>query len=160
MPDGEQRIYELARAAQKKAALARRRRPAQARRGGPASAGQSPRQRLGQLAEEQARRHLEAAGAIFLCRNLRCKSGEIDLVFLDRGTLAFVEVRRRGTDRYGGAAASVNRPKQQRLIRAARYFLPAIVRRHCRGRTPPCRFDVVTLDARGLAWHKHAFAQD
>src|SRR3546814_12469740 len=91
MPDGEQHVYELARAAQKKAVLARKRRAARKPAAAPPGNRQSPTQKLGHLAENRARRHLESAGATFLCRNLRCKTGEIDLVFRDRNTLVFVE---------------------------------------------------------------------
>src|SRR3546814_20829433 len=145
MADGEKNVYELARAAQKKAVLARKRLAARRPAAAPPGNRQSPTQKLGHLAENRARRHLESAGATFLCRNLRCKTGEIDLVFRDRTTLVFVEVRRRSSDCFGGAAASVNRQKQRRLIRPARFFLPAIARRHFQGMVPACRFDGVPL---------------
>ena len=39
---------------------------------------------------------LGARGVKILARNLRCKAGELDLVCLEDGVLAIVEVRRRG----------------------------------------------------------------
>lgn len=165
MPGDELHAYQIARAAQQKAVLARKRRLARLARTDranraryPAQPGTSPSQEIGFQAEREARQHLESQGATFLGRNLRCKAGEIDLVFYDQGTLAFVEVRRRATEHFGGAAASVNRRKQLRLACAARFFLPALVRRHFGGRVPACRFDVVTIDTHGIIWHKHAFA--
>lgn len=164
MPDGEQYAYQIAQAAQQKAVDARRRRLARAARATthtprtrPSQPGLSPTQKIGFQAEYQARLHLEAQGATFLNQNLRCKAGEIDLIFHDQGTLAFIEVRRRMGEHFGGAAASVNRPKQLRLVRAARFFLPALARRHFGGCLPVCRFDVVTIDTHGITWHKHAF---
>ncbi|TAM86769.1 MAG: YraN family protein [Candidimonas sp.] len=156
---GEELAYRLAARAQQDAVRARTRRAARTARPRQPRAGASPRQKLGSQAEARASRHLQAAGAIVLARNLRCRSGEIDLIILDRGTLAFVEVRYRGSDRYGGAAASVNQRKQQRLIRAARFFLPAITRRHFPNGSPPCRFDVIALGPGTTQWLKQAFAQ-
>jgi putative endonuclease len=92
-----------------------------------------------------------------LARNLRCRAGEIDLVARDGPVLVFVEVRQRRDRRYGGAAASVNRAKQARLIRAARYFLPVLSRAHFAGVQPPCRFDVVSIEDGRIDWIRDAF---
>jgi putative endonuclease len=70
----------------------------------------------------------------------------------------FVEVRARGSLDYGGAAASVNRQKQRRLIRTAQFFLPRLAARYFGGAAPACRFDVVSLEPAGTAWIRDAFA--
>src|SRR5690606_16625560 len=101
--------------------------------------------------------YLQAQGLIVLGRNLRSKTGEIDLVANDHGILAFIEVRNRGSLQYGGAAASVNRRKQERLAKTANFFLPALTRRFFRGRPPPCRVDVVCVEPAGLDWIRGAF---
>ncbi|MEQ8515093.1 MAG: YraN family protein [Chromatocurvus sp.] len=77
-----------------------------------------------------------------LTRNYRCRAGEIDLVVRDGDMLVFVEVRVRTNPRFASAAASVDRRKQQRLLRAAAHYL----QRHFRGTAPPCRFDVVVWE--------------
>jgi putative endonuclease len=123
----------------------------------PAPDAGSMRQRQGYAAEQRASAYLAAHGMRILARNLRCKAGEIDLVGRDRHVLVFVEVRARRDARFGGAAASVNRRKQEKLIRAAQYFLPRLSARYFAGRPPVCRFDVVCLQADGLAWLKNAF---
>jgi len=153
--------FTLARAAQR-AAIRRRRRAL--RRKAAAAALEaceaphlSPTQRLGRQAEARARRHIEAAGAQVLQQNLRCRAGEIDLVCLDGGVLAFIEVRHRHGARFGGAAASVDHAKQERLVRAAAWFLPSLARRYFAGRTPPCRFDVIAIDGAQLAWLRGVF---
>ena len=156
----EDRLYELARAAQERAIKNARRkiRMPGKRPGIPAPEPVlSPAQRQGRRAEDRAARHLEQCGLAIVGYNLRCRAGEIDLVALDRGVLVFIEVRARRSHQYGGAAASVNRAKQQRLTRAALYFMPGLVQRHFGGRPPPCRFDVVTLGPEGLAWTRLAF---
>jgi putative endonuclease len=68
------------------------------------------------------------------------------------GVVVFVEVRMRQHDQWGGALASVNRPKQRRLILAARYFLSRWV-----GSPPFCRFDVVAIGPQGIRWVQGAF---
>lgn len=119
----------------------------------------SPRQQLGLGGEDQAARYLEARGLTVLERNIHCRMGEIDLIATDRTLLIFIEVRLRGASQYGGAASSVNRQKQQRLIRAAQFFLPQLCMRHFGGKIPQCRFDVITIDAQRLHWIRHAFDQ-
>ena len=117
----------------------------------------SARQQLGLSGEDQAACYLETRGLIVLERNIHCRMGEIDLIATDRTSLIFIEVRLRYSSRYGGAASSVNHQKQQRLIRAAQFFLPQLCARHFGGKMPPCRFDVITIDARRLHWIRHAF---
>ena len=153
--------YASARAAQEKAVRRRKKRlQAASRRStrpAPAEPRLSPTQKTGYQAEEQAKDYLELAGLSTVARNLRGKTGEIDLVCLDGCVLVFVEVRHRHSTRYGGAAASVNRRKQQRLINTAALLLPALAR-HCRLEgTPACRFDVIAIEADSLAWIKNAF---
>lgn len=119
----------------------------------------SPTQSAGHASEGRAARWLESQGLRVLERNLLCRAGEIDLVALEGEVLVFVEVRCRGSGSHGGAAASVNRGKQRRLLRAARYFLPTLARRHLQGRTPACRFDVVCIQQGQLEWIRHAFTE-
>ncbi len=117
------------------------------------------RQRAGDAAESAACARLEAAGCRILGRNLRYRAGEIDIVADDGGTLVFVEVRMRRNDAFGGAGGSVDRFKQQRLLRAARLYLQQ--RFGSAATVPPCRFDVITADGDGLRdWIRDAFAAD
>jgi putative endonuclease len=117
-----------------------------------------PRHQRGACAEQLAADYLQTQGLVVLDRNLRCKTGELDLVCLDRGILVIVEVRQRARVDFGGAPASVNRRKQRKIIRAAQFFLQR--RAAWRGRA--IRFDVVALDglpdrAHRIDWIKHAF---
>jgi putative endonuclease len=109
----------------------------------------------GDRAEAQALAHLEQAGLRLLERNYRTRGrggGEIDLIMQDaQGTLVFVEVRQRRSTRQGGAAASISRSKQQRIIFAARSYLMRL------STLPACRFDVVAIDPDGLVWLPAAF---
>jgi len=117
----------------------------------------SPSQKRGRKAEDRAADHVEEAGASVLGRNLSCRLGEIDLICQDGSVLAFIEVRHRHDARFGGAAASVDTVKRQRLVRAAWHFLPALTQRYFQGVTPRCRFDVIAIDNLKLTWIKSAF---
>jgi putative endonuclease len=111
----------------------------------------------GAAAEALAARHLEAHGLRVIGRNLRWPDGELDLVCEHGDTLVFVEVRLRRDPRFGGAAASVGRAKQARLIRAAQHYLNE-QGRHAQRR--PARFDVVALSdltGRRIDWIRDAF---
>jgi putative endonuclease len=155
----EMALYEAARLAQGRAIRkARRKRTARRKTvGAPAEPRLSPTQHCGRQAEEQAARYLQQCGLRIVGRNLRCKAGEIDLIATDHGVLVFIEVRHRRSPRFGGAAASVNRQKQLRLIRTAHILLPRLRWRVFGGRTPPCRFDVISVEGEDIAWLRHAF---
>ena len=112
----------------------------------------------GEAAELLAANYLQVRGVKVLARNLRCKAGELDLVCLDDGVLAIVEVRQRQAQQFGGALASVTWSKQRKIVRAARYFL----QRESSWRDLPLRFDVVAVEglpggAHRIEWAKDAF---
>lgn len=117
-------------------------------------------QRLGRRAEDLAAAYLEARGAHILLRNYRCRCGELDIVArLGDSELAIVEVRTRSSNAYGGAAASVDAGKRQRLVRAASLLLQ---RRRDLARLR-ARFDVIVVcdpcsDTPQIDWIKHAFS--
>jgi len=119
----------------------------------------TPQQRAGDAAEAAACARLEAEGCRILERNVRFREGEIDIVADERGTLVFVEVRMRRSDRFGGADGSVDVFKRRRLVRAAQHFL---LRHFGAGtRVPPCRFDVITADGDGIRdWIRDAFGSE
>ncbi len=106
----------------------------------------SEKQRQGRLGEDAALAHLLRHGLLLVERNFLCKGGEIDLIMRERDALVFVEVRQRGGARHGGAAASVTPAKQRRLVCAAQVYLQRLAR------LPPCRFDLVAIDAGALRW--------
>ena len=109
----------------------------------------------GDAAEDQALAHLVGQGLKLLARNYRTPGrggGEIDLVMRETGgTLVFVEVRRRASRAFGGAAASVSHFKQRRIIFAARHYLMRLPQQ------PPCRFDVVSVEDGQIEWLRGAF---
>lgn len=114
---------------------------------------------LGSEAEDRALQYLQQQGLRLVERNYRvaagpgARGGEVDLILRDQkdGTLVFVEVRARAGLSHGGAAASVTRSKQRRLIYAARHYLLNIAT------PPPCRFDVLAIDGDRIEWLQAAF---
>ena len=85
-----------------------------------------PRSRPGQIGESLACRYLEGRGFVVLCRNYRCRSGEVDIVARDReGTTVFVEVKERHTDSHGDGHEAVTFGKRRRVVRAARLYAAA-----------------------------------
>lgn len=106
----------------------------------------------GAEAEQLAASYLQRQGLTLVETNYRCRFGEIDLILRDGPTLVFAEVRQRSRSDFGGAAASIDGRKQQRIILAAQHYLATL------SRMPPCRFDAVLLDAAAqIEWMKDAF---
>ena len=118
---------------------------------------------LGDAAEDAALKHLQRQGLRLVQRNFKTPGrggGEIVLIMREPdGTLVFIEVRQRASQRQGGAGASITGLKQRRIVFAARHYLLRL------GQVPPCRFDVVLVqgDANGhqalpsLDWIRAAF---
>ena len=96
---------------------------------------------LGEQLETIALRYLQANGLTLICRNFQCKLGEIDLVMRDAQMLVFIEVRYRRSQRFGSAAATVDRRKQRKLVHTAQLYLNM---QRLAQRTP-CRFDILGI---------------
>jgi len=106
----------------------------------------------GESAEEQAHKFLINKGLKPVCRNYRCKQGELDLIMTDHQTLVVIEVRYRKTDQYGSALESVTRAKQSRIIAATHIYLSS------QKADRPIRFDVVAISGNGnVEWIQNAF---
>jgi putative endonuclease len=117
-----------------------------------------PRHQRGTASEQLAAAYLQTQGLVVVAQNLRCRAGELDLVCLDRDVLAIVEVRQRGRLDFGGPLASVDRRKQHKIIRAARF----LIRGRPHWRSHAMRFDVVGVEGLPdgtyrIAWVKDAF---
>lgn len=111
----------------------------------------------GQRAEALAEAYLKDQGLNPRARNYRCKAGEIDLIMTQGETLVFVEVRLRRNSHFASAAESVDRRKQQKLLRAAQHYLL----QHRLTERVACRFDIIAfnrgLDVSAITWLSNAF---
>jgi putative endonuclease len=114
---------------------------------------------VGDAAEQLAHQYLQDRGLEPVERNYRCRHGEIDLVMLDDDCLVFVEVRFRSPGAFSSAALTVDRTKQNKLVRTAEMFLamrPGYS-------SHKARFDVIGVDGGRnrpgrVEWVRDAFA--
>jgi len=113
------------------------------------------RRSMGAAGEDAALSYLKRKGFRLLERNLRLgRSGELDLVMLDHGTLVFVEVKAmlageaiRGLDHIGAF-------KQRKLIELATIYLQRAAQLR-----QPIRYDAVRFDAIEVAFPDHTLRQ-
>ena len=98
---------------------------------------------IGKYWEQRAEHFLLQKGLQLIARNFSTSSGEIDLIMRDGEHAAFIEVRYRRSDRFGGAIHSLTATKQRKLKRSAALFISwqKAWSHH------PCRFDWIAYDA-------------
>ena len=113
---------------------------------------------VGAGAERAAERFLCRNGLTPLVRNFRCRFGEIDLIGEPRAARFLDPVRRRGPGSYSPAGVTVDRRKQQKLIRTAALFAA----RQPQYALCVMRFDVVAIDVdehgeQTIEWIRDAF---
>lgn len=107
----------------------------------PAADHDQQRKSLGVRGEDMAVDFLEKKGYTILCRNYRCRSGEIDIIARRKKILSFIEVKTRRTRAFGTPQEAVTPRKQHKIGRVALDFL----QRH-KLENQPARFDVVAVD--------------
>lgn len=97
----------------------------------------------GKFGEDEAVKLLTSKGYEIVGRNVICGSNEIDIIARDMKYIVFVEVKTRtafkGLSRFGSAASTVDKYKQQRIYAAAKAFLQESPQR----RVP--RYDVIEV---------------
>ena len=98
---------------------------------------------IGPFWEQQAEHFLLQNGLQLIARNFSTSAGEIDLIMRGGKHIAFIEVRYRRSDRFGGAIPSVTATKQRKLKRCAALFAS----RQKAWSHHPCRFDVIAYHA-------------
>ncbi len=96
---------------------------------------------LGRQGEDLAAVYLQNMGYKILARNYRLRSGEVDIIADDAGTLVFVEVKARSGLTFGQPYEAVTPRKQRQLSKVA---LEYISRQGVR-EVGPARFDVVAV---------------
>lgn len=98
---------------------------------------------LGETGEQIAARYLEEQGCVILDRHYRKDHKEVDIIALDHGELAVIEVKTRTNEDYFTAEQAVDHHKRQNIIRVANNY----VRRY--HRTEPLRFDIIAIVGSG-----------
>lgn len=114
---------------------------------------------FGKIGEDKAVELLRREGYKILTRNYRAKSGELDIVALDKGTFCFIEVKTRLDDKLGLPAEAITKPKQRQIIKTALVYL-----KENNLLNNNARFDVVSVlgaeDNQKLELIKNAFTLD
>ncbi|MCM0149332.1 YraN family protein [Photobacterium galatheae] len=117
------------------------------------------RRRQGYHYESLAEQYLQRQGLTSVARNIHCRGGELDLIMKDGGCWVFIEVKFRAHNRYGSAAEAIDWRKQQRVKRAALYWLHSqgLSAEHCQ-----LRFDVVAIqgDDRHITWLTNTLVEE
>ena len=116
------------------------------------------RRRKGLRYEERARQYLARCGLSLLAQNFRIRGGEIDLIMRDEERICFVEVKYRESTGYGGAASSISRAQQRRIVTTALHYLAL----HRELSTLAPRFDALLIQRRPdgserIEWIRNAF---
>ena len=97
---------------------------------------------LGQWAEQQALKRLQAQGFTLIVANYHCRYGEIDLIVQKDQELIFVEVKARSVTQYAQSCETISLSKQKKIMKSALCFLNA----EPQFQEFYCRFDVICFD--------------
>lgn len=95
---------------------------------------------IGTQGELLAGKFLKKKGYKILQRNYRRRNGEIDIICYDHGTIAFVEVKTRYSDKYGPPELSVTETKKRQIAKVASQY---VAEKKIEGVS--LRFDVVSI---------------
>ncbi|MFH1154937.1 MAG: YraN family protein [Pseudomonadota bacterium] len=99
-----------------------------------------PKQIFGKQAEDLACNFLQNQGYVILERNFRTRFSELDIIARHGDTLVFLEVKARKTLSRGTPREAITPVKQQRIVKAASWYLA-----HHRLDQIRVRFDVVAI---------------
>ncbi|MBE6020599.1 MAG: YraN family protein [Clostridiales bacterium] len=77
----------------------------------------------GKWGEDKAEAFLKKKGYSIIERNYRCRWGEIDIIAERDGTIHFVEVKTRTSDRFGSPLEAVTHEKMHHIMRTAQYYI-------------------------------------
>ena len=109
----------------------------------------------GRKGEDSAAAFLENSGMTIIRRNFRHRSGEVDIIALEKETLIFVEVKAWSFYGIDALEHGINEKKQRRIIETAKYFL-SLNRKY---RYMAIRFDVIFVSPHGISHLASAFTE-
>lgn len=78
---------------------------------------------IGDEGEDLAAEYLVGQGYRIRDRNYRSLFGEVDIVAVDAGTIVFVEVKKKNTDRFGSPGEMITNNKIGKIKRTAEIYL-------------------------------------
>ena len=98
---------------------------------------------IGQFGEKIAAGFITGKGNTIICKNYRCRYGEIDIISTSRDYLIFTEVKTRQNINYGYPFESVTESKLKRIRKISQYFVlnnDLFQNRKCN-----LRFDIISI---------------
>lgn len=98
----------------------------------------------GKSAEDFTVKFLEDKGYKVIDRNFHSRFGEIDIIAEENGTLVFVEVKARWSNKFGSPEEAVTPSKLRKITKTAEYY--ALINSKT---TMKMRIDVVALEING-----------
>ena len=108
--------------------------------------------RVGNVGEAMAVNFLKDKGYKIVELNYANKIGEIDIIASDKGTLVFVEVKSRSSDKFGLGREAVDLHKQNKLRLVAQGYL-----KYKKLFDVSCRFDVIEIMGEKITHIENAF---
>lgn len=81
--------------------------------------------KFGKLGEQIAEKYLRKNNYNLLEKNFYCKQGEIDIIAEEKSKqeIVFIEVKTRGTLKYGLPKEAVTETKRKHMYRSSKYYL-------------------------------------
>jgi len=108
---------------------------------------------LGILGEDKASKFLSKNGYKILRRNYKCRYGEIDIIARKKKCIAFIEVKLRSKNSFGGPKSAVGKAKQNKIVYSALNFI-----KETSLKPEEISFDVIAILVDGKIEHiKNAF---
>jgi putative endonuclease len=109
----------------------------------------------GREGEDRAATELRQRGITIIEQNFRALGGEIDLIGIDHGTLAFIEVKTWRKLPIDSLEQSINKKKQRKIIETAKYFL----QNNRKYKSMRTRFDIAFIGQDGLKYIPSAWTE-
>ena len=109
----------------------------------------------GRAGEAAAAFFLEEKGMRILEKNFRSRSGEIDIIAMDRDTIVFAEVKTWVSYGIDALEQALNKKKQHKIIETSKYFMSL----HREYRYMAIRFDVIFIAPHGITHLASAFTE-
>ena len=95
---------------------------------------------IGYIGEQLVKRYLLKINYKIITTNFICRQGEIDIIAIDKEEFVFIEVKTRGSRRFGYAIDAVDKYKKEHIKKATKYF---IYKNHLENAS--IRFDIIEV---------------
>jgi putative endonuclease len=115
----------------------------------------SSKKAFGSWGEQLAADYLQNLGYEIVCRNFRCRYGELDLICRNGAIWCFVEVKARKTTQYGDGLQAITPLKQKHMRKVAWFFL-----NRQNAFDAAARFDIVAINYQSVLEYEICLVQN